>query len=107
MGKITKLEVILHNDLIIQHVKKCREVLEEALETSNHIDIDVSGLNKIDIAGLQLLIAFTKEVSKQSKTHNFYGELRENFRYSINHITFSSRLMSSGEDLLQFVNEML
>lgn len=107
MNKTVEKEVILNKDLVIQHVKTSSEKLQKTLDECDHIAIDVSGLNKIDIAGLQLLIAFTKEVAKQSKTHSFYGELRENFRYSINHITFSSRLMSSGKDLLQFVNEML
>lgn len=99
--------IVINHDLLIQHSQECKELFLDAISKYNSITVDVSEVNKIDIAGLQLLIALAKEIDINSKTFKFIGELKENFKYSINHITFSNRLMSNGDDLTQFICEML
>lgn len=52
--------------LTISNVAGLHSKLSKALETSSLIEIDVQSVEKVDTAGLQLLVALQQELSKSS-----------------------------------------
>lgn len=61
-----KITVECGESLAINSVADLYGKLSKALETSSTIELDTSGVEKVDTAGLQLLVALEHEVEKSS-----------------------------------------
>lgn len=57
----------------IKETDQLRDDLIEVLEESKHISLDGSHVESIDAAGLQLLTAFTEDVSKNGESIYWCG----------------------------------
>lgn len=57
-----------NEDLTIYHALEHKERLLAALETGNGLELDLSQVNEIDTAGLQLLILAKQEAARQNKS---------------------------------------
>lgn len=56
----------LGGDVTIAEAAKLRDALALALATSQHLTLNLSGVETVDIAGLQILLALVRESSSVS-----------------------------------------
>jgi len=59
---------MLCGDCCIEGLSEHHEQLLRALEDGAAVELDLSGITKIDTAGLQLVLAFVLEMKQQGKT---------------------------------------
>jgi len=62
-GKIT-----LAGELHIRFLAELKDVLWQALGTNQELEVDVSRVNDLDVAGLQLLLAFLRSRQASAPT---------------------------------------
>lgn len=61
---------IVDDEMTIYEAKKQKTSLLKALEKYEHIDVDLSSVNEIDTAGVQLLIMIKHAAEGEGKTVN-------------------------------------
>lgn len=93
--------------LTISEIFEARSLLLQLLESGNSLDVDLSGLEDIDISGLQLLVSFAKEVSILKKNVNFKGIFTETFRDSLIEVAYLSEAITNGEDFSLYIEEII
>jgi len=57
----------LTEDLSIYHANEHKQLLLDALSSTDHLELDLSQVSEIDSAGLQLLILLKKEAQRAGK----------------------------------------
>jgi ABC-type transporter Mla MlaB component len=78
--------------LTIENAKKNKDSFLSLLDGTDEIVIDVSNFGTVDLSGLQLLIAFTREASARKKTVSFSGTVTPDFSRALT----VSGLVSAG-----------
>lgn len=63
----------IEGELTIFAARALRETLLNALQDGDEVEIDLSGVNEMDSAGLQLMIAAKREAMAQNKSLRFIG----------------------------------
>lgn len=67
-AKESKAKIELSSDLIINDIDEIKNELLKIFKEYQSVQIEVTNLNKIDLAGLQLLYSFKNTLSKEEKT---------------------------------------
>lgn len=62
-----RLWVFLPGELTIYTAAECKKVLDASFEQSQDIELDLSAIESIDSAGLQLLVLAKKEAAARGK----------------------------------------
>lgn len=107
MSQKVDYQIGLEGKLTIVYAQEMKLILIEVLNQGNTLEIDVSQLEEIDISGLQLLISFAREASLLGKSYQFTGVFTEKFKEEINDTSYLQSKMVNGEDLTQFLNEII
>jgi len=61
------MPITIENDLTIYHVATLRERLAAQMATLEKITINMQAVKKVDIAGIQLLLAMKRSTERQGK----------------------------------------
>ena len=64
-----KMRIALSGDLTIAEAAEARDTLALALTTSQSLDLELDGLENVDVAGLQILLALASEKHPVSLTN--------------------------------------
>ncbi|GAB2893927.1 hypothetical protein GCM10027046_23600 [Uliginosibacterium flavum] len=64
-----QMRIALNGDLSIAEAAEARDTLALALTTSESLDLDLGGLENVDVAGLQILLALAGEKHPVSLTN--------------------------------------
>lgn len=64
-----QMRIALSGDLSIAEAAEARDTLALALTTSESLDLDLGGLENVDVAGLQILLALAGEKHPVSLTN--------------------------------------
>jgi anti-anti-sigma regulatory factor len=80
----------------IESCNELREVLLDALQKSQSLLIEVSGLTAIDLSGLQLLCAAQKSALHRQKSLSIGGERSECLALQLQAAGFQSTLPGAG-----------
>lgn len=107
MSQKVDYQINLEGKLTIVYVQEMKLILIEVLNNGNCLELNVADLEEIDISGLQLLISFAREASLMGKEFLFTGVFTEKFREDLNSISFLQGEMVNGEDLTQFIKEII
>lgn len=67
----TSAVLALPDDMTVYTASERKEELLAALATSAELELDLSAVSAIDVAGLQLLILAKREAARQGKTLRF------------------------------------
>jgi anti-anti-sigma factor len=68
----------IHGELTLPQVSTLKTTLLKAFQKSNHIELNLEAVTRLDLAGFQLLCAACKYAQKQKKILNRVGELPDN-----------------------------
>ena len=63
----------LTEDLSIYHANEHKQLLLDALSSTDHLELDLSQVSEIDSAGLQLMLAAKREAAARKQTLQFTG----------------------------------
>ncbi|MFT5716562.1 MAG: anti-sigma B factor antagonist [Oleiphilaceae bacterium] len=63
-----RCRVVIDEDLTIYTISALKQEISPALDTYRHIEIDLAGIEEVDSAGIQLLLAFRMDVMRQEKS---------------------------------------
>lgn len=94
-------------NLTISEVIEAKRLLIQLLESGKSLEVDLSGLEEIDISGIQLLISFNKEVAILKRTVIYKGVFKEEFKSSLNSVLYLSEPMTNGEELSSYIDEII
>ncbi len=79
-GPDTSFSINLSGELNIDNAKDLYEQFCSAIENHDHIDLDISGIKKIDLSVLQLLFSFKKEAYLKNTTIRITGPVEDNIK---------------------------
>lgn len=97
----------LEDSLTINSANVVKSTLLESLQKSDLIKLDLSGVNKIDISGIQLLLSFVKEISLLGKEIVFEGVFTPEFKDDLNNLIFSKQHIDTGEEFLLCIKGLI
>ena len=63
----------ISEDMTIYHALPQKDLLLEALATTQHLELDLSSVSDMDTAGLQLLMLLKREAERQGKNVTISG----------------------------------
>lgn len=95
------------NSLTIGNIAEATSLLKQLMGSGNDLHVDLSGLEDIDISGIQLLISFTKEVNLLNKQMEFRGDFKDSFKRSLNENLFNSSEIENGYQFTSFVGDII
>jgi anti-anti-sigma factor len=70
---VSQRTMTLVGELQVHHLHELKADLNQALEESDLAVVDVSGVNDVDVAGLQLLLAFFQSAGHRSSPCKLTG----------------------------------
>lgn len=93
--------------LTIANISEAHNLLLQLLNSGSNLHVDLSGLEEIDITGIQLLISFSKEVSILKKEVDYRGEFKESFTNSLNGIIFHPTPLVNGAQFSTYISDIV
>jgi anti-anti-sigma factor len=75
--------LVLEGEMIIDHAEELKRILLEALVGRRSLDINMEGVNKVDMFGLQVLCAAHRLAMKFDKELKLIGQRPEALRDAI------------------------
>lgn len=78
-----KVTLVLAGDLTITQISVAREELQNALNKSQHIELDLEEVKKVDLTFLQLLCSAHRKAVAMGKNLVFTGNIPAIFKKSI------------------------
>nr|CRH07023.1 putative Anti-sigma-factor antagonist [Candidatus Magnetococcus massalia] len=72
-------ELSLSGDLTIQHAADLQTTLVEAAESCDSVTLNISKVERVDVAGLQLLCSFHRTLLDNGKSLKVQGKVPESF----------------------------
>ena len=66
--------LVLEGDMIIDHAEELKGILLEALKSRGSLDLNLEGINHVDLFGLQVLCAAHRSVFKAGKELTLIGK---------------------------------
>lgn len=96
----------MSKDFVIQYISLHQNEFIKALEEGGEVVMDISEVQNIDLAGLQLLIALVKEISRISGTLIIEGNCTEGFQCAFDKISSTRGVVCCGPDLKKFLYDI-
>lgn len=90
---------------VIENAEALKKELLSALDKGN-ASIDVSGIETLDLAGFQVLVAFWKEGAARGKEVSFTGTVSEALAARLVSLGLVSIPMESGAQLSDFFSRL-
>ncbi|WP_282036085.1 STAS domain-containing protein [Saccharicrinis aurantiacus] len=76
----TETNIAVSGDLIINHIEKIKEGLDNSIDFSKNLTLDLNGITSIDITFIQLIISLKKSFQSSAKQivfkNNFNDEIK-------------------------------
>lgn len=94
-------------ELTIEHAVGCRKQLLEIIGKGNSSTVDLSQLDAIDLAGLQILVAFLREASSMKLEAHLAGPLGVEVQRAIVLSGLCDRECPTGESLESAIRVLL
>ncbi len=94
-------------ELTIEHAVGCRNKLLETIGKGNPLTVDLSELESIDLAGLQILVAFLREAASVKLDAHFAGPLGIEVQRTIVLSGLCDRECLTGESLESAIRVLL
>ncbi|MBS97195.1 MAG: hypothetical protein CMI01_00750 [Oceanospirillaceae bacterium] len=91
MGVFMAISIELPSELCISEVESLKPQLLEALSQAEEVDLDGARVERIDTAGIQLLVALTKLVETQGR--------RMQWRQASSTLTEAASELGAGDQL--------
>lgn len=85
--------------LSIEYATNVRRDLVDLLTGQDPISIDFSGIETLDLSGLQLLVSLLREAEKKKKAIHFFGDLSESVRHFVTLSGVADCECQTGEQL--------
>ena len=87
------------NPLTIEYAAFYKKQYQALLDTEKTPIIDLTGIQAIDVSGIQILVALVREASKQKKELHFTGSIHENVSLVLENACMTNRPCTNGEQL--------
>jgi anti-anti-sigma factor len=75
--------LVLEGEMIIDHAEEMKRFFLEALEGRSSLDLNMEGVNKVDMFGLQVLCSAHRSAMKAGKELTLIGQRPEALRDAI------------------------
>jgi len=72
--------LVLEGEMIIEHAKEMKKTFLDALESGGPLNLDLEGVSKVDMFGLQVLCAAHLSALKSGKAMSLIGKQPEALR---------------------------
>lgn len=77
-----------------------------SVDTSSLIELDFSGVNDIDLAGIQLIVAIIKEAKRKKRKISCTGSLSPAVKSRFAACGFAADSLVTGQDVLQLLEAL-
>lgn len=75
--------LIIEGEMIIDHAEELRRFFVDALGSKGSLDMNIEGVSKVDLFGLQVLCSAHRSALKSSRELTLNGKQPEAFRHAI------------------------
>jgi len=89
--------LILEGEMIIDHAEELKNFLLDVLKNSSALNLNMEGVNKVDMFGLQVLCSAHHSAMKVDKELTLIGQQPEALRYAIVMAGFGSTAVCSED----------
>lgn len=88
--------LVLENNLTINNASALKEILLEAIDTTDHLIIYFENVTSIDLACIQILCAANTSFLKENKYVSFKGDVPSQLSPVTGDVDINPRLLRSG-----------
>lgn len=92
-----RARLLLTGDLTLENIRQLHGELQDALEKTQTLAVDVAGATAADLSFLQLLCAAHRKAMKTGRKLQLEGDLPEVFRQAMEDNGFSGESFESGD----------
>lgn len=98
---------MIRTNLTIENIAELKELFLASLGHRNSPVLDFSGVERIDLAGLQLLVSTLLEAKRRDREVRLTGNLCPDFRQDLGAGCFFSHVPTDGEGLATCLNRLI
>lgn len=93
--------------LTIDNANEIQKTLLDLLKKGGKQEFDLSGIETVDLSGIQILVAFVRETLANNVDFHFIGKIHESVSSSLVLAGIAERPCETGEDLELFIKAVL
>ena len=91
--------LVLEGELIIDHAEELRQSLVDALDSEGSLNLNIEGVSKVDLFGLQVLCSAHRSALQSSRELALIGKQPEAFRNALQQSSFGCYAGCSADNI--------